>query len=209
MQSGSLVLTGRHVRLEPLKREHVPALTVAIQAGDPSLYQWTIVPRDEPGMRIYVETALAWQAAGTAVPLAIVRLSDGTVVGCTRYFDLERWDWPVHHVRRGRVEPDVGEIGYTWLAPSAVRTPLNTETKLLMLEQAFERWGMLRVCLQTHSRNARSRAAIERLGAKFDGLIRVNKLMPDGTPRDSARYSIIAEEWQEMKQRLTGFLTPR
>ncbi len=206
MKLESPVLTGRHVRLEPLTRQHVPALTAAIQAGDPGLYKWTIVPLDEAGMRTYVDTALAWQAAGTAVPLATVRLSDGAVVGCTRYFDLERWDWPAGHARRGRLEPDVGEIGYTWLAASAVRTPVNTEAKLLMLEQAFERWGMLRICLQTHSRNARSRAAIERLGAKFDGLIRVNKLMPDGTPRDSARYSITAEEWPEVKTRLEGFL---
>jgi RimJ/RimL family protein N-acetyltransferase len=100
----------------------------------------------------------------------------------------------------------VGEIGYTWLGASAIRTPINTEAKLLMLTQAFEGWGMLRICLQTHSKNARSRAAIERIGGKFDGLIRVNKLMPDGTPRDSARYSITAEEWPEVKARLQGFL---
>lgn len=206
MELPSPVLMGTHVRLEPLTRQHVPALAAAIREGDPALYRWTIVPRDEAGMHAYVDTALAWQAAGTAVPLATVRLRDGAVVGCTRYFDLERWDWPADHARHGRAEPDVGEIGYTWLAASTLRTPVNTEAKLLMLTQAFEAWGMLRICLQTHSKNARSRAAIERLGAKFDGLIRVNKLMPDGTPRDSARYSITAEEWPEVKARLQGFL---
>src|SRR5690348_13000580 len=110
MQLESPVLTGRHVRLEPLKPEHAPALAAAIQVGDASLYQWTIVPRDEAGMRAYVDTALAWQAAGTAVPFATVRQSDGAVIGCTRFFDLERWDWPAGHARRGRAEPDVGEI---------------------------------------------------------------------------------------------------
>lgn len=194
------------MRLEPLTRRHVSALTAAAKVGDPALYQWTIVPADEAGMRAYVDTALAWQAEGKAAPYSTVRLADGAVVGCTRYFDIESWNWPAGHARHGRAKPDVGEIGYTWLAASAIRTPVNTETKLLMLEQAFESWGMLRICLQTHAKNARSRTAIERLGAKFEGLIRVNKLMPDGSPRDSARYSITAEEWPQVKVRLQEFM---
>ena len=206
MDIGSTVLEGSHVRLEPLTRGHVDALAAAAAGADPVLYRWTIVPRDAATAIRYVDTALAMRDAGTAVPFASVRLSDGAVIGSTRFFDLERWDWPAGHARHGGAAPDVGEIGYTWLAASAVRTAINTEAKLLMLTQAFERWGMLRICLQTHSKNARSRAAIERIGGRFEGVIRASKLAPDATPRDSARYSITAEEWPEVKRRLQGFL---
>jgi RimJ/RimL family protein N-acetyltransferase len=96
----------------------------------------------------------------------------------------------------------VGEIGFTWLSPAAVRTAINTEAKLLMLTQAFETWGMLRICLQTHHRNERSRAAIMRIGGKFEGIIRASRLAPDNTPRDTARFSIVAAEWPEVRGKL-------
>jgi len=197
----NLVLQGRHVRLEPLSHRHVDAL-VAASAADPSLYQWSAVPRGEVETSRYVETALAWRDAGTAVPFATVRLEDGAVIGSTRFFDIERWAWPQGHPRHGRQDPDVCEIGYTWLASSAIRTAINTEAKLLMLTHAFEGWQVLRVCLHTDARNERSRAAIERIGGKFEGVLRAHRLATDNTPRNSYRYSIVAAEWPEVKQRL-------
>lgn len=196
-----LVLQGRHVRLEPLSHHHVEAL-VAASAADPSLYQWSTVPRGEVETSRYVETALAWRDAGTAVPFATVRLEDGAVIGSTRFFDIEHWARPQGHPRHGRRDPDVGEVGYTWLASSAIRTAINTEAKLLMLTHAFESRDVLRVCLHTDARNERSRAAIERIGGKFEGVLRAHRLAVDNTPRDSARYSIVAAEWPEVKQRL-------
>jgi RimJ/RimL family protein N-acetyltransferase len=175
-------------------------------AADPSLYQWSPVPQSRAQVKAYIETALAWQDAGKAVPFAIVRVSDGVVVGSTRFFDLERWAWPQSHARYGRSEPDVCEIGYTWLSRTAIRTAANTEAKLLMLTHAFEGWQVLRVCLHTDVRNQRSRAAIERIGGKFEGVLRAHRMAADFTARDSARYSIVAAEWPEVKRSLTMLL---
>jgi RimJ/RimL family protein N-acetyltransferase len=196
------ILNGHHVRLEPLQLQHVDALLTAAETDDPELYRWTIVPRDRPGMTSYIEKALAWREAGTAIPFATIRISDGKVIGCTRFFELERWDWPAGHPRHGASHPDVGEIGYTWLSQKALRTGANTEAKLLMLGYGFEILGMVRICLNTHSRNARSRTAIERIGGRFEGIIRATKLAPDNTPRDSARFSILATEWLAVKENL-------
>src|SRR5579859_387774 len=143
MSSADVVLTGRHVRLEPLARTHVPGL-VAAAAEDPGLYQWTTLPLDVGGITRYVETAVRWREEGTALPFATVRLSDGKAIGSTRFFLIERWDWPAGQANRAG--PDACEIGYTWLAASAVRTAANTEAKILMLEHAFERWRVHRVC---------------------------------------------------------------
>jgi N-acetyltransferase len=197
------VLTGKHVRLEPLDRRHIGGL-VAAAAVDPSLYQWTPVPQGEVATTTYVETALAWRDAGTAAPFAIVRMGDDVVVGSTRFFNLDRWSWPEGHPRRGAL--DAGEIGSTWLTRAAIRTAANTEAKLLMLTHAFETWRALRVCFHTDARNQRSRAAIERLGAKFEGILRSHRMAADFIPRDSACYSIVVKEWPDVKQRLTQFL---
>jgi N-acetyltransferase len=196
-----LVLQGRHVRLEPLSMEHAEGL-VRASSGDAELYKWSAVPRGEDAVRKYVETALEWKTEGTAEPFAIVRLSDGVVIGSSRFFDLERWVWPEGHARFGRTEPDVGEIGYTWYAHEAIRTAANTEAKTLMLTHAFERWGMLRICLHTDARNERSRRAMERIGCRFEGILRSHRLAVDFIPRDSARFSIVTAEWAEVKARL-------
>jgi RimJ/RimL family protein N-acetyltransferase len=196
------VLTGRYVKLEPLELRHAEAL-VAASAGGSSLYAWSPVPQDLEAARAYIETALNWRAAGTALAFATVRLADGVVIGSTRFFDMERWKWPAGHERFGSSAPDVCEIGYTWLAASATRTAANTEAKLLMLAHAFEEWGVLRVCLHTDARNLRSREAIERIGGKFEGILRAHRLAADVIPRDSYRFSIIAEEWPDVKHRLT------
>jgi RimJ/RimL family protein N-acetyltransferase len=195
------VLQGKHIRLEPLELRHTSGL-VAASAGDPELYRWSPVPQGEAGVMKYIETALSWKNAGTALPFAIVDTNTGLVLGSTRFFDLERWAWPAGHALQGRTTPDAGEIGYTWLTHSAIRTPVNTEAKFLMLTHAFETLNMLRVCLHTDVRNQRSRAAIERIGGKFEGVLRSHRMSADFIPRDSARYSILAEEWPQVKQKL-------
>jgi RimJ/RimL family protein N-acetyltransferase len=196
-----LTLLGAHVRLEPLQRSHAGRLAAA-SAADPSLYRWTIVPQGIAEAASYIEAALAARDAGSTVPFAIVRQEDGAVIGSTRFFNLERWPWPEGHARYGRQDPDACEIGYTWLARSAIRTAANTEAKRLMLTHAFESWKVLRVCLHTDARNLRSRAAIERIGGQFEGILRAHRMGTDYLPRDSARFSIVAEEWPELKRRL-------
>jgi len=194
-------LQGKYIQLEPLERRHIDGL-VAAAAGDPVLYQWSPVPRSGAEAAEYVETALAWRDAGSAVPFAIARANDGIVIGSTRFFNLERWAWPAGHPSHGRGVPDVCEIGYTWLAHSALRTAANSEAKLLMLTHAFEAWEVLRVCLHTDVRNLRSRAAIERIGGRFEGILRAHRMAADFIPRDSARYSIVAAEWPAVKRKL-------
>lgn len=198
---GALTLQGNYIQLEPLEHRHIDGL-LAAAAGDPSLYQWSPVPRGRADANEYVETALSWRDAGSAVPFAIVRSDDGIVIGSTRFFNLERWAWPAGHPLHGRGVPDACEIGYTWLAHSAIRTAANTEAKLLMLTHAFETWEVLRVCLHTDVRNLRSRAAIERMGGRFEGILRAHRMAADFIPRDSARYSILAAEWPGVKQSL-------
>lgn len=194
-------LEGLHIRLEPLAHRHIDGLA-ATSAADPSLYRWSPVPQGPAEAQTYIDTALAWQEDGTCAPFAVVRLSDRRVVGSTRFFSLEYWAWPPGHPWYGRSAPDACEIGYTWYAASAIRTPVNTESKLLMLTYAFETWKVLRVCLHTDVRNIRSRAAIERIGGQFEGILRAHRMAADFIPRDSARYSIIAAEWPAVKERL-------
>jgi len=208
MTMESITLAGQHIRLEPLGRHHIEGLAAA-SSGDPALYRWSAVPRGPEATTKYVATALNWRDAGTAVPFATVRQPDGVVIGSTRFFDIERFPWPEGHERHNLPQGDVCEIGYTWLAASSIRTGANTEAKLLMLTHAFEVWGMLRVCLQTDERNQRSRAAIERIGGKFEGILRAHRMAADNIPRNSARFSIVASEWPATKQRLTALLNLR
>jgi N-acetyltransferase len=208
MEAEELALVGRHIRLELLDHRHVDGLAAAAGA-DLSLYQWSPVPQGKSQATIYVDTALAWRDAGTAMPFAIVNANDGVVIGSTRFWNMERWAWPAGQPRYGRHSPDACEIGYTWFARSAIRTAANTEAKLLMLTYAFERWEVLRVCFHTDARNERSRAAIERIGGKFEGILRAHRMAADYIPRDSVRYSIIAAEWPEVKERLNRLLDRR
>ncbi len=203
--NSDLSLQGQHIRLEPLGRQHVDGLAAAA-AADPSLYRWSPVPQGKDEASAYVDTALAWRDAGTAVPFAIIRLPDEIVIGSTRFWNIERWAWPAGHPSHGRDVPDACEIGYTWLARSAVRTAANTEAKLLMLCHAFEVWQVLRVCFHTDARNQRSRAALERIGAQREGILRSHRMAADFIPRDSVRYSIVAAEWPTVKQRLIAFV---
>src|ERR1700756_4491848 len=142
MNTNVTILSGQHIRLEPLSREHVLGLAHA-SAADRSLFQGSPVPNGIEEVTSYIKTALSWRDAGTAMPFAIIRMRDDVVIGSTRYWNIERWSWPPHHESHGRGLPDACEIGYTWLANSAIRTGANTEAKLLMLEHAFEQWNVL------------------------------------------------------------------
>ena len=199
-------LEGRHVRLEPLQARHAAGLAEAA-AEDPSLYGLSPVPQGDAAALEYIAAATA--QPGAAVPFAVRRVADGAVIGSTRFWDLVRWPWPPGHPRYGLDAPDVCEIGYTWLARSAIRTAANTEMKRLMLAHAFEVWAVESVCLHTDARNERSRRAMERIGAQFEGILRAHRLATDCLPRDSARYSITAPEWPGVKHRLDELLAAR
>ena len=189
----AVVLRGRIVRLEPLSRHHVRAL-VAAANEDRSTYAFTSVPDAIDTMTTYVTQACAEQEAGRVV--AFATLAGDRVVGSTRFLDLDYW--------RPTGVPSVAEIGSTWLAASAQRSLINTEAKLLMLTHAFEMWQVHRVTFKTDARNERSRRAIERIGATFEGIRRAHVVATDGSPRNSAYFSIIASEWPEVKQRLSA-----
>jgi len=203
-----VTLTGRTVRLEPLSLAHVPGL-LAAASGPRASFVWTFVPETEHDMRAYVESALADQRDGRGVPFATVDATTGTVVGSTRFGNVERWTgWPAHAAERTRPPgyADAVEIGWTWLHPATQRTAVNTEAKRLMLGHAFDVWQVHRVTLKTDARNAASRAAIARLGAQLDGLLRAQMPASDATVRTSAIYSIVADEWPAVRARLDGFL---
>ncbi|HEV2054193.1 MAG TPA: GNAT family protein [Methylomirabilota bacterium] len=197
-----VVLEGRHVRLEPLGVDHARDL-LAAASGPRQTYGFTTVPADEPSMAGYIEAALRDQEAGRALPFATVAKATGRVVGSTRFGNIEFWAWPPGSAnQRGQDVPDAVEIGWTWLAVDVQRTPVNTEAKLLMLAHAFETWRVHRVSLMTDARNERSRRAILRLGARFDGVLRTARPASDGGIRDTAAFSILENEWPAVKTQL-------
>jgi RimJ/RimL family protein N-acetyltransferase len=201
-----VVLEGRFVRLEPLTLDHVPGLVKA-SSGARESFVYTLVPNGASEARSYVEFALEAQAAGTALPFATIDRLTGRVVGSTRFFDIEFWDWSAGSPhQRGNDLPDALEIGFTFLAPEAQRTGINTEAKLLMLTHAFETWCVHRVRLVTDVRNERSRRAIERLGFRLDGVLRAARTAFDGGIRDSAYYSMLDAEWPAAKAALAALL---
>jgi N-acetyltransferase len=197
METFPITLEGEHVHLEPLTLAHVDALLAA--AGDGELFKSTvtIVPSSPEMMTAYIQAALDAQADGTELPFVIVKRGPGVspmIVGTTRFYEIKESDRRV-------------AIGYTWLAKSAQRSVVNTECKLLLLTHAFERWQCNRVELITDVLNSQSRAAILRLGAKEEGILRSHMIMPDGRVRDSVFFSIIKEEWPEVKERLVAKLS--
>ena len=201
-----VVLEGRHVRLEPLELGHAGAL-LAVAGGPRETYGFTMVPADEPAMIRYIEAALGEQDAGRALPFATVARATGRVVGSTRFGNIEFWPWPPGNPnQRGEDRPDAVEIGWTWLGAAAQRTAVNTEAKLLMLTHAFEEWRVHRVSLMTDARNERSRNAILRLGARFDGVLRAQRPASDGGIRDTAAFSILESEWPMIRRQLQSRL---
>lgn len=188
-----VLLSGRHVRLEPLESRHLPALLAAAQG--PGIFQWFLTPPldDEAEMTKWVEDGLRAQAAGAEVAWATVRVADGRVVGSTRFLDIRR-------ANRGL------EIGNTWLAPGAQRTAINTEAKFLQLRHAFEELGAWRVQLKTDERNQKSRDAIARIGARFEGILRKYQARHDGYVRNTAMFAITAEDWPAVKAALAAKL---
>ncbi|MFE7592012.1 GNAT family N-acetyltransferase [Kitasatospora sp. NPDC057512] len=190
-----VVLTGRHIRLEPLERRHLDDLWTAV-GSDPEVWRWTmhLPPVSEQEFGAVLDTRVAEAAAGESVNFAAVDLASGRAVGVTGYHDHSAQDESV-------------EIGGTWYARSVWRTAVNTEAKLLLLSHAFEDLGMGRVFWKTDARNERSRTAIQRLGARYEGTLRRHRRRPDGTWRDSAYFSMLAEEWPAAKSRLTERLS--
>ena len=160
------------------------------------------MPQGESGVRVYIDTALAWKEAGTAVPLVVVRIGDEAVVSSTRFWYLGYWPWLVAHPLHGSRSPDVGEIGYSCLTRSAIRTAANTEMKELMLTHAFEQWDVECICFHPDLCNTHPRAALGGAGAKFEGVVRAHRMSADHTFRESARFSILASEWPSVRQRL-------
>ena len=171
-------------------------------AVDRATFGFAGVPNGDAAMRSYVESILADRDRGAVVPFVQRRVGDDALVGCTRFMEPRHW--------RGRAEPDEVEIGGTWLAPTAQRSGINTEAKLLMFGQAFDTWGVWRVALCTDVRNERSRAAIERLGATFEGVLRKHRPAFGDTagsgPRDSAIFSIVDDEWPAVREHLHALL---
>jgi RimJ/RimL family protein N-acetyltransferase len=209
-QAASMVtpvtLEGRWVRLEPLSRAHAAGL-LAAASGSRDTYGFTLVPGTATETAAYIDAALGEQDAGRALPFATVDREGDVVVGCTRLFNIEFWPWPPGNAnQRGAERPDVVEIGWTWLAAAAQRTPINTEAKLLMLAHAFEHWRVHRVSLMTDARNQRSRNAILRLGARFDGVLRAARPASDGAIRDTAAFSILEAEWPAVRANLEARL---
>jgi N-acetyltransferase len=192
-----VVLSGRYVRLEPVALDHVPALAAAA-AEDRTTFGWTPVPDGEAAFRENVEQVLAEREAGRRLAFATLRLdANGAarVVGSTSFLDPQRWPG-------GGGRLDGIEIGATWLGASAQRTAVNSEAKLLMLAHAFDGYGVHRVVLNTDARNERSRAAIARIGATFEGVLHSYRYGVEGTPRDTATFAIPARDWPDVRARL-------
>jgi RimJ/RimL family protein N-acetyltransferase len=190
-------LRGRFARLTPMATDDVDGL-LAAATEDRATYGYTTVPADRESMAAHVAGLVALRDRGHDVPFTTRDASDDRIVGSTRFLWIRSYF--------DRDVPDAVEIGGTWLAASAQRSRINTEAKLLMLTHAFDAWGVQRVDLKTDARNARSRAAIERIGGRLDGVVRnwQPSLVPgeEGTPRDSALYSIVPAEWPAVRAAL-------
>lgn len=192
MDVKTLTLNGNLVLLEPLTLAHFDSLCAV--GFDESIWHWTTTQVKTPEeMQKYIETALEEQRRGVSIPFVTVEKSSGTIVGSTRFGNIDR------HNRRV-------EIGWTWINPRWQRTAINTEAKFLMLRHAFERWRCVRVELKTDVLNERSRAAILRLGAQQEGVLRRHQITDAGRFRDTVYFSIIDTEWEVVKKDLQAKL---
>ena len=187
-----VILGGRKVRLEPLSLEHVARL--AEVALEPEIWQWTLArPTTEADVRSWVEAALAGRAAGTEFPFVTLDAATGRPIGSSRYMNIV-----LEHRRL--------EIGWTWVAPAWQRSGANREAKLLMLGHAFDTLGCRRVEFKTDALNEPSRTALLGIGAQFEGIFRKHMVMPEGRMRDSAYYSVIDDEWPQVRAALEAGL---
>lgn len=192
MAVAPIVLEGRHVRLEPLREDHLSGL--AAVGLDEELWRWIPTPvRTVEEMAAYIATALREQGQGVSFPFALAERGTGRPIGSTRYGNIDR----THH----RVE-----IGWTWVAREWQRTAINTEAKYLLLKHAFETLGCIRVELKTDSLNERSRAAILRIGAREEGIFRNHMITASGRIRHTVYFSIVDSEWPAVKERLEARL---
>jgi RimJ/RimL family protein N-acetyltransferase len=190
-----ITLTGRHVQLTPLSVDHQEGLRSAVRDGNLWELWYTSIPSPE-GMLAEIQRRLALQEAGSMLPFAITDRATGEIVGMTTYMNIDQ------------ATPRV-EIGSTWYAQRVQRTALNTEAKLLLLTHAFEKLGCAAVEFRTHFMNQQSRRAIERLGAKLDGILRNHFFTENGTLRDTCVYSILQSEWPTIKTHLEHQLAKR
>ncbi|MDA9497104.1 GNAT family N-acetyltransferase [Bradyrhizobium sp. CCBAU 11357] len=182
-----ITLRGQHARLEPLSHDHREGLVEAVKDGELSKLWYTAIPRPE-NMDKEIDRRLGLQAAGSMLPFTVFD-AGGTIVGMTTYMNIDATNRRV-------------EIGSTWYGKSAQRGPLNTQCKLLLLRHAFETLNCIAVEFRTHFFNHQSRRAIERLGAKQDGILRSHQIAPNGTLRDTVVYSITAAEWPTVQAHL-------
>ena len=187
-----VTLAGTHATLEPLARSHLPAVAVAAADGELWRLWYTSVPAPQ-NTEEWLDAALDVRERLGAMPFVVRDNASGDVVGSTRYFNVDAANRRL-------------EIGHTWYARRAQRTAINTECKLLLLKHAFESLGCIAVEFRTHWFNHASRAAIERLGAKQDGVLRSHQLMPDGSRRDTVVFSIVDGEWPAVKAHLRFLL---
>lgn len=183
-----ITLSGKYARLEPLSMDHLADLQNAARDGDLHLLWYTMIPHADD-MAVEITRRLALREKGSMQPFAVIDQSSGHAVGMTTYMNID--------AANNRVE-----IGSTWYRKSVQRSPLNTECKLMLLGHAFEQLECIAVEFRTHFVNTQSRNAIERLGAKFDGVLRNHMVMANGSIRDTAVYSIINSEWPTVKTHL-------
>ena len=188
MNPEPLTLQGQHARLEPLNRGHAQALSEAVQDGELWKLWYTAIPTPA-AMTSEIQRRLDLQASGSMLPFAVIHLPDERMAGMTTYMHIDRTNRRV-------------EIGSTWYRQSLQRTALNTECKRMLLGHAFEHLDCIAVEFRTHWHNAASRRAIERLGAKLDGVLRNHQIAANGSLRDTCVYSIVASEWPAVRAHL-------
>ena len=189
-----VTLEGKHVRLEPMSRDHLDGIVAA--ASFEEIWTWLSVrPKGRDGFSRWIDVALAAQDAGTELPFTTIDRVTGEIVGSTRYLNISPRDRRL-------------EIGWTWITPSRQRSVVNTEAKYLQLRHCFEELGCRRVELKTDARNEKSRNAMLRIGARFEGIARKQMLTFDGSNRDNAWFAFVDDDWPAVKARLEEMLRP-
>jgi len=193
---GPVTLSGKHVRLEPLRPPHAPELLLA--GRSPEIWSWMMMAplTSEAAVAKFIADAMKAEEKGQEYVFAVIGLATGRVIGSTRYMDVQ-----AHH--------RTVEIGGTWYMPGVWGTVVNPESKYLLLQHAFEEWNARRVQLKTDARNLRSQAAIKKLGAQYEGTLRNHRVCPDGTVRDTAMFSIIDTEWAGVRSGLLRRINER